>query len=89
MWMAAYQECAQAEYTGIALEYGTQPMDQVMHALRGDHWLALHPEASPAQRGQIKQDLLRVFYTDTDLWRGQVIAQAREALTQAALGLAA
>lgn len=26
MWMAAYEECPQAEYTGIAMEYGTQPM---------------------------------------------------------------
>jgi hypothetical protein len=42
MWISAYEECPQARYTGIALEYGTQPMDKVMLALRGDHWLALH-----------------------------------------------
>ena len=27
MWLAAYEECPQAEYTGIALEYGTVPFD--------------------------------------------------------------
>jgi hypothetical protein len=28
MFEAAYEECPQAEYTGIALEYGTLPMDE-------------------------------------------------------------
>ena len=88
MWMAAYQECPQAEYTGIALEYGTQPMDKIMHALRGDHWLALHPEASSELRRQIKQDLMNAFYVDTDEWREQIIAQAQDALIQAVRGLA-
>jgi hypothetical protein len=88
MWMAAYQECAQAEYTGIAMEYGTVPMDKVMHALRGDHWLALHPEATETQRRQIKQDLMDAFYVDTDTWRSRIVEQAQEALHQAVRGLA-
>jgi len=66
MWMAAYDECPQAQYTGIAMEYGTQPMEKVMHALRGDHWLHLHPEAPAALRQQIKQDLMDAFYVDTN-----------------------
>ena len=89
MWMAAYQECPQATYTGIAMEYGTQPPDKVMHALRGDHWLQLHPEASEALRGQIKQDLMNAFYTDTDAWRTQIVDQAMDAMHQAAKGLGA
>lgn len=87
MWMAAYQECPQAEYTGIALEYGTVPMDKVMHALRGDHWLALHPEAPGELRQQIKRDLMNAFYIDTDSWRDRIIAQAQEAMHQAVQGL--
>ncbi len=87
MWMAAYEECAQAEYTGIAMEYGTQPMDKVMHALRGDHWLALHPEAPATLRQQIKQDLMDAFYVDTDEWREQIVDQAMEAMHQASRGL--
>jgi len=39
MWLTAYQECAQAEYTGIALEYGTLPIMQMMDALRADQWI--------------------------------------------------
>jgi hypothetical protein len=89
MWMAAYQECPQAKYTGIAMEYGTQPPDKVMRALRGDHWLQLHPEASEALRGQIKQDLMDAFYTDTDAWRSQIVDQAMDAMHQAVTGLGA
>lgn len=89
MWMAAYQECPQAQYTGIALEYGTQPPDQVLQALRGDHWLQLHPEA-PDMLGQtIKQDLMNAFYTDTDAWRSQILEQAMDAMHQAVNGLSA
>ena len=38
MWLTAYQEAPQAEYTGIALEYGTLPILQMMDALRADQW---------------------------------------------------
>lgn len=87
MWMAAYEECPQAEYTGIAMEYGTQPMEKVMHALRGDHWLHLHPQAPAHLHQQIKQDLMDAFYTDTDGWRTQIVDQAMQAMHQAANGL--
>lgn len=89
MWSSAYQECPQAEYTGLAMEYGTQPMEQVMMALRADHWLHQHPEAPAAQKAQIKQDLMDAFYTDTDAWRSQILAQAQEAMHQAVQGLSA
>lgn len=88
MWMAAYEECPQAEYTGIALEYGTEPMSEVMTALRADHWLHLHPEAPAEQAAAIKQRMMRAFYTDTDAWRTRIVEQAREAMFQAATGLA-
>lgn len=87
MWMSVKQECAQAEYTGIALEYGTQSLEQVMYALRGDHWLHLHPQAPSALRQQIKHELMNAFYVDTDAWREQVIEQAMQAMHQAAQGL--
>ena len=87
MWTASYDECPQAEYTGIAMEYGTQPMEKVMFALRGDHWLHKHPEASAALRQQIKQDLMDAFYVDTDSWRQQIVDQAMDAMQQAVQGL--
>ena len=87
MWMALYEECPQAEYTGIAMEYGTQSMAEVMQALRGEHWLNLHPHAPQALARQIKQQMMDAFYTDTDAWKGQIVSQARQALFQAVQGL--
>lgn len=87
MWISAYEECPQAEYTGIALEYGTQPVPEVVDALRGDHWLHLHPEAGAELQAAIRRRMLDAFYTDTDAWRGQIVAQARQAMFQAVDGL--
>jgi len=87
MWMSAYEECPQAEYTGLALEFGTVPMAEVMHALRADHWLHLHPQADAALAQAIKARLREVFYVDTLAWKSAVIEQSRQALWQAAEGL--
>ncbi|WHZ10377.1 MAG: hypothetical protein OJF60_000816 [Burkholderiaceae bacterium] len=89
MWYAVGEECPQAEYTGIALEYGTQPMLEVMQAMRAEQWLQLHPGAPFDQARAIKQQMLNAFYTDTDAWKERIVAQAREALLQAVHGLTA
>jgi hypothetical protein len=87
MWFAAYEECAQAEYTGIALEYGTVPVTEVIDALRADHWLECHPEADPAQAAAIKRRLRNAMYTDTDTWQERIVEQAFDAARQAVRGL--
>jgi hypothetical protein len=89
MWCAAYEECPQAEYTGIAMEYGTVPITELIDALRGDHWLHLHPEAPPELQAAIKARMLAAFYVDTDEWKAQIVVQARQAMFQAVDGLAA
>lgn len=89
MWLAAYQECPQAEYTGIALEYGTLPIMEMLDALRADQWLENHPEAPDALRTQIKRQTRDAFYIDTDEWKQQVIEQALDAAHGAVRGLAA
>ena len=48
---AVYDECPQAAYAGIALEYGTLPFAEVLEALRADQWLTNHPDA-PATRAR-------------------------------------
>jgi hypothetical protein len=88
MFYAAYEECPQAEYTGMAMEYGTVPVMQTLQSLRGEQWLQRHPQAPAALASQIRQQVRDAFYTDTDEWKQQVLAQAREALFQAADGLA-
>ena len=89
MWNAAYEECPQADYTGIALEYGTKPFPEVLQALRADHWLHRHPQAPEALRRAIRQQMRDAFYVDNDHWRLQVVGQARQALFQAVDGLSA
>ena len=88
MWLAAYEECPQAEYTGIAMEYGTLPQTEVMTALRADQWLENHPEASPQQSRAIKQQVRDAFYTDTETWKERIVEQAVDAAHGAVRGLA-
>ncbi|MBA2674641.1 M14 family metallopeptidase [Ramlibacter sp.] len=88
MGWCIYEECPQAQYTGIAMEYGTVPVLDTMQALRAEHWLNVHPEAPAEQARQIKQGLMDAFYVDTDAWRAQILAQARESMFQAVNGLA-
>jgi len=86
---AAYDECPQAAYAGIALEYGTQPFAEVLGALRADQWLENHPEAPAAQRTAIKRALRDAFYTDADDWKATVYAQALAGARAAFAGLSA
>lgn len=89
MWNAAPEECPQAEYTGIALEYGTQPLLKTLRALRAEQWLHNHPEQAAKQGSRIKQQLRDAFYTDTDEWKERVLAQGMAAARQAVAGLTA
>ena len=89
MWGSAYEECAQAQFTGIALEYGTKPQPEVMLALRADQWLENHPETDDETRRAIKQQLRDAFYVDTDAWKARIVEQALDASHQALRGLAA
>jgi hypothetical protein len=88
MFSCVADECPQAEYTGIAMEYGTQPLMQVLGAIRGEHWLHQHPEAPKELAVGIKQKMLEAFYTDTPEWQQQIVDQAMEAMRQGVDGLA-
>ncbi len=88
MWSAVYQECPQAEYTGIAMEYGTVPLNDVMLALRAEQWLDNHPEAGTGVHQRIKRQFLDAFYTDTASWKDQVVRQGLDAAQQALQALA-
>jgi len=89
MWNLAYEESPQAEYTGIALEYGTVPLMEVITVLRADQWLENHPEADDAMRAQIKRRVRDAFYTDTPAWKQRVLEQAMTVARQALAGLSA
>ena len=76
---AGYDECPGAEFTAMALEYGTVPLPQVLQALPADHWLHNHPEAPEALRPAIRRQMRDAFYVEADDWKEQVYAQARSA----------
>jgi hypothetical protein len=88
MVMSVYAECPQAEATSLGLEFGTVPFEAVLGALRGDHWLAIHPQADAAKRAAIKRAMREAFYPEADGWKGSVLGQSRTAVLQAVLGLA-
>ncbi|MCE2657000.1 MAG: M14 family metallopeptidase [Rubrivivax sp.] len=87
MWNAAYEECPQAVYTGIALEYGTVPVMDVMTALRGDAWLHQDLQRGAEQRAAIRRQVRDAFYTDTDTWKAQIVEQGLAAARAAIKGL--
>ena len=75
---AGYEECPGAEFTAMALEYGTVPLPHVLQALRADHWLHNHPEAH-AMRPAIRKAMRDAFYVEEDDWKDTVYAQAQRA----------
>lgn len=88
MYTAVRDDAPQAEYTGIALEFGTLPLLEVLNALRGDQWLENHPQAPEPLRRHIKRQIRDAFCIDTADWKLRVLAQAREAARDAVSGLA-
>jgi hypothetical protein len=88
MFAGAYEECPQAEFTSIALEYGTLPHAEVVDALRADQWLQNHPATPLDQRAAIKRQVRDACYTDTDEWKQRIVEQGVEAAYQGVAGLA-
>ena len=87
MWNAIYQECPQAQYTGVALEYGTEPMAEVIGTLRAEQWFENHPEAPTDERAAVKKRFRDAFYTDTPQWKQRIVEQGLHVARQAVAGL--
>jgi hypothetical protein len=77
----------QAELTGIALEYGTLPVDDVILALRADNWLHQHGDLASAQGRAIKQQIRDAFYQDANDWKQMVFERGIETQRLALEGL--
>jgi hypothetical protein len=86
---SAPQECPRATITPMTLEYGTLPSPQVRRALRGEAWLAGHPDAAPDVAAAIRRRVRDAFYVDADDWKGMVLGQFRALALQTINGLAA
>jgi hypothetical protein len=84
---AVMQDCPQAQYNGLTLEYGTLPGRAVLQALRAEQWLQLHPETPPAKRARIRQAFRAAFYVETSRWKERVLSQGREVMELTRAGL--
>jgi len=78
----------QAAVTGMALEYGTQPVPDVLLALRADNWLHRHGDLGSAEGRAIKRQIRDAFYQDKDDWKDMVLTRALEMIDRALNGLA-
>jgi hypothetical protein len=85
---AAYDECPRAEFTAMALEYGTVSLMETIEALRIEQWLRRHPQADGAHAAELRRRIRDAFYIDTPQWKQKVLVQARQAMRQAVDGLA-
>ena len=89
LWHAVYDECPQAAYAGIALEFGTQPTEAVLQALRYDHWVARRRDPHDEHLEAARAAMRHAFFTDTPQWKQAVLAQSHAAAVQAVDGMAA
>ncbi|HEY5106800.1 MAG TPA: M14 family metallopeptidase [Caulobacteraceae bacterium] len=85
---AAAQLAPHAEFTGMALEVGTLPTQQVLTALRADTWLHARGDLQSPLGREIKAQMRAAFYGDADDWKGMVAGQSLLACRQALAGLA-
>jgi len=77
-----------AEVTGMALEVGTLPLNDVFLALRADAWLHAYADPLGAEEAAgIKSRIRDAFYGDADDWKGMVAGQSLLACRQAVAGL--
>jgi hypothetical protein len=86
---SAPEECPHAAITPMTLEYGTVPNLQVRRALRGEAWLAGHPDAPRPLADAVRRDTRDAFYVDADDWKGMILGQFRALALQTVNGLSA
>lgn len=74
----------------LTLEFGTRPLDEVMEALRADHWLHAHGAVDweSARTRAVKERMKRTFCPSGPEWREMVLFRGRQVFRQALTGLA-
>ena len=76
------------DFTGLALEYGTLPLNDVLDAVRADNWLHIHGDVQSSRGREIKAMVRAAFYGDKDDWKSMIFEQAIAAERNALRGLA-
>ena len=76
-----------AEVAGVALEFGTVPVERVLEALRADAWLHAHSKPGSPHWKEIKEQMRTAFYSEAPEWKGMIAIQALLTCRQAISGL--
>jgi hypothetical protein len=75
-------------FTGMALEYGTLSLREVLDAVRADNWLHQHGTLDSKQGRALKTAVRDAFYCDRDDWKDMLFEQGMTAQRGALKGLA-
>jgi hypothetical protein len=75
------------DFTGMALEYGTLPLRDVLDAVRADNWLHHHGTVESKEGRDLKSLIRDAFYGDKDDWKAMVLEQGVTAQRAALRGL--
>jgi hypothetical protein len=87
-WVSSVPALAEgAAVTGVAIEFGTVAVLQVLEALVADNWLHCRGSVDAPEAAGIRKELRDAFYVDSDLWRGMILGQSLAACRQAIAGL--
>jgi len=77
----------QAEVTGVTLEYGTVPLEDMLLAVRADNWVHIHGDLESKQGREIKSQIRAAFYQEKDDWKKMVFDRALDVAERAMKGL--
>ena len=83
------QASPHASHTIVTLEYGTQPVAEVLGSLRADCWLHNHGRLDSEQGRAIKAEIRRCFYGDDDAWKQKIWDRGHDTQRRMLTGLAA
>lgn len=82
-----FSSVAHAQWTGIALEFGTKPIPDVIDALRADAWLHSYGDVKSDLGREIKTTIRAAFYPDEAEWKQRIWARGAEMVERAYRGL--
>lgn len=85
--VALTEESSSAKHIGICLEYGTYSLEEVLTALRADHWAYRYGKYNTLQGKEISTQLKNVFFPNKSDWKISVWEQAYKAVLQAMDGI--
>jgi hypothetical protein len=81
------QSLPQAKVTGITLEYGTVPLEDMLESVRADNWVHIHGDLGNAKGRAIKAQIRDAFYCDKDDWKDMVFERAVDVYDRMMAGL--